>query len=378
MNNQSISYEKNIILKIRWLVHGVDGNKLSNAYSDLASNRYRVILPAQAMENLGHQVNLMAHTHSEWLAAPRPDVLIIGKLVPSHAGLEDSGFQKNADHIITQIKKAQTEGVIVLADFNDDHFQHPLKGNYWRSLAQTVDGCIAGTTLMAELLRQFTSQPIHVISDPIAAPFYPAKVFRRKNSIKKKISRWMGTSIENSLKLVWYGNTNNWPAMEKWIDALSKTQKDQQYSLQIITKPHPVILNFIEKFNEKNGHQFFIKFEEWSESGQWKLVKDSDIILIPSDVNDRTKKVKTSNRLTDAMYAGRYVVASPLPAYLPYSQIASLTDNPKSAIEAYIQSPEVCLKKIRQGQKMVSERLNVTEIAGLWIDSIEVTLNLKK
>lgn len=377
MNIKPTFDEKNDQLRISWLVQGVENNNPSNAHSELASNRYRAILPAQAIEDLGHQVNFIAHMQGRWVTTPRPDVLMIGKLLPTNDSLQADGFQSMAEHVLTQIKKAQTEGIVVIADFNDDYFHHPVKGSYWCDLAQTVDCCIASTEPMAELLQKFTNKPIHVIGDPIAAPLYPAKVFQKKKNIQQKILRWMGSDPENCLKLVWYGNIVNWPAMEQWINILSDFKKEQLWLLHVITKPHPKILDFIEKFNIKNGHQFFIKFEEWSESGQWKLVKDSDIVLIPSDVNDRAKKVKTSNRLTDALYAGRYVVASPLPAYLPYSKVASLTDNPKYAIEAYLQSPEACLKKIQQGQKMVLERLNSTEIAGLWIDAIATSLDMK-
>lgn len=380
MTNKSVFEHKSTMLRICWVVQGVvEGSTISEAYAKLASNRYRAILPAQAIEDLGHKVSFVSQMESQWFAEtePQPDVLIIGKLLPNSHIFESSEFQSMADHVLKQIENAKAKGIVVIADFNDYHFHHPIKGVYWSSLAKSVDYCIAGTKPMANLLRQFTSAPIRVITDPIAAPFYPAKVFEEKKGIKRKISNLIGAPSQNVLKLIWYGNLSNWPAMEQWVNVLSSFQKEQFWLLHVVTKPHPEVLDFIEKFNSKNNHQFTIKFEEWSERRQWELVEDADIVLIPSDVNHRANIVKTSNRLTDALYAGRYVIASPLPSYLPYSEVVSLTNDPRSAINNYIKSPNDALKKIKKGQKMVSKQLNSVEIAGLWIDAILDVLHSK-
>lgn len=374
MTNEKFFDHHSCVLKILWVVQGVEGKNPSEAKSELASNRYRAILPAQSIQDLGHEVYFVPHTQNQWISESLPDIVVVGKLL---IGGDALNFQKTATHVLLQIKNLQKDGVVVLADFNDDHFEHPVMGAYWKNLAQTVDFCVTGTEPMAELVQKFSDKPVSVIGDPIAAPFFPARTFKRKGAIERKIASWVGAPVENYLQLIWYGNLVNWPTMELWIEELTNFNVLQGWFLRVVTRRNEKILNFIEKFNLKNHGKFFIEFNDWSEEAQWNLVKKSHIVLIPSNVNDGKKVVKTSNRLTDALYAGCYVIASPLPSYLPYADVVCLTDNPKFGLEDYVQSPDACLEKIQQGQKMVSEQFSIIEITDLWIDSMAVALDSK-
>src|SRR5215475_14484511 len=90
--------------------------------SDLASARYRAIIPAQQLARLGHQVQLASLPSGGWpqavVDAPC-DVVVISKSV--HADNE----------MLARAMKAR--GVRVVVDLCDDHFAHPEFGGHLRT-----------------------------------------------------------------------------------------------------------------------------------------------------------------------------------------------------------------------------------------------------
>jgi SAM-dependent methyltransferase len=114
-----------------------------------------------------------------------------------------------------------------------------------------------------------------------------------------------------------------------------------------------------------------MEFVEWDETLQWRLVDEADVVLIPSDASDPAKAVKSANRLTDALHAGRYVIASPIPSYLPYADHAALTDNPVQALHTYMKDPAAARTRIARGQSAVVAEWSPEQVAGLWVRAID-------
>ncbi|HST01042.1 MAG TPA: hypothetical protein VLJ84_05225, partial [Usitatibacter sp.] len=92
--------------------------------SDLASARYRIVIPAQQLARLGHQVQLASLSGDAWPADVRDavaDAVVISKSF--HAANEDLA------------KEMKARGVRVVVDFCDDHFDSPQHGAHFRNLA---------------------------------------------------------------------------------------------------------------------------------------------------------------------------------------------------------------------------------------------------
>src|SRR5690349_7437577 len=115
--------------------------------SDLASVRYRLELPAQAIA--GSKL-----THVGPGANRRT-------LLERFAGAEAAVFGKVFDAALRQ------HGVKMIADCIDDNFMHPVIGPVQRALANAVDAVAASTEGLAEVLRGQTPAPVSVVTDPV-------------------------------------------------------------------------------------------------------------------------------------------------------------------------------------------------------------------
>lgn len=338
--------------KVRWIVNGVSGDWERGWSSPLASNRYRAIYPAIALRKAGCDVDLVAM--DSWRADPSDTscVYAIGKLLP---GRDVDEFRRASQVLLQQVAAAQAAGARVVADFNDDHFEHPLLGEHWRELAQGATLCTAGSEAMRQAVARYSSRPCLVIGDPIGSPRGEPKVFHTPSGPSKWIQAMLPGATAARLKLCWYGNLSNWRSLQSWADQLAPLARQQPFLLWIVTQPDPSVISFVEGFNARHAPAALAELIPWDEDTQWRTVADADIVLLPSDLADPRKSVKTSNRLADALHAGRYVLASPVPAYLPYVDAVALTEDPLSAAQRYLADPGAARSAIERGQALVEQ-----------------------
>jgi SAM-dependent methyltransferase len=349
---------------VHWVVDGISGSPDAALASELASNRYRVALPAKALRESGCEVELISAGQWSAQASLAASVVVIGKLLP-RAG--QAAFQALSQSVLAGVRACKSAGVPVVADFNDDHFGTPGLQGHWIGLAETSSVCVVSSDAMATVVRRYTANPIHVVGDPIASPHGTPKT---PVPAVGQLRRWMGKRIRAlappRLKLVWYGHPSNWPSMRSWMQDLVPLANERPFLLWLVTRPTVEIHESVARFNQQHGPGVLIEVVEWDEKTQWDVVRDSDIVLIPSDPKDAKKLVKTANRLTDALHMGRSVVASPVPAYIPYEDCVSLTDRPLDAIREILENGAAARDRVLQGQGKALARSGLPAIAQRW------------
>lgn len=360
-------------LRIHWIVDGVSADGAGGYRSQLASNRYRAILPAQELAELGHEVAFINADGWRWPGnGPRPDVVVIGKLLP---GNDEARFKRVSQSLLAAASAASADGVVVVADFNDDHFDRPLLGDHWRALAIGASVCVTGSDAMAAAVRRHTERPVLVVGDPLGSPAGAPRVFTRAGGLSRLTRALMpgGGGGPQRLKFVWYGNPVNWAAMQRWAEALVPLAAEQPFLIWAVTAPMAPIGSFIDDYNRRHGPDAAMELVTWDEATQWAVVADADVVLIPSDPQDPKKIVKTGNRLTDALNAGRHVIASPLPAYQPYAAFVALSEDPLAAVRAYLADPQPVLGAIGRGQATAAGRCGPEAIAAEWLRAFQLT-----
>lgn len=355
-------------MRIVWVVEGVEPDGSGGYRSNLASNRYRAILPAQALTALGHEVQFMGA--AQWLdqaaRAGSADVVVMGKFLP---GSDPRVYQALSERVLERVRIVVAAGTRVVADFNDDHFDHPLLGVHWRGLARAVSMIVAGSAAMAQRVRQFTTARIEVVGDPVSSPRFEP----RTPSPPSTGARWLhkllpaGGGAARRINLLWYGHPVNWPAMAGWLPALASVSAQQPILLWVVTQELPQIQAALDEVNARHGPALLAELVPWDEATQWSLLEQCDAVLIPSDPHDPRKAVKTANRLTDALHAGRHVIASPLPAYQPWAGYADLSDQPAAALARLMADPMAVHAKLAAGQKAVASACDVAAVAGQWL-----------
>lgn len=356
-------------MKITWLVDGVDGDWTSGYTSALASNRYRAIIPAEQLRELGHDVSLVPM--GKWRPAQpdaRPDVFVVGKLISPHDAPQ---YQQAASQLREGLLLAGRAGTRIVVDFCDDHFDHPALGPSWRALASLADLCIAGSGELRSAVEAHTEAPVAVVGDPVASPPLPARLFRPKSRLDSGLQRWLGGGrVLHRLRMVWFGHPSNASPLFDWAERLATIALKQPWWLTVVTTPSAGIEQRVTQFNAAQGDRAVMELVPWSEAEQWSAVEGADLVLIPADLSRTGKRAKTANRMTDALHAGRFVIASPVPAYEPFADYAALTSDPVGAVHDYLDRPAAMLDRVIAGQRAAIEHAAPVRVAAQWLSAL--------
>lgn len=338
-------------MHIRWIADCWDGEAEQLESSHFASHRYRTTIPAKALRSKGHKVDIttsgqLRRAHVDLSA----DVLVIGKL-----------FQNDDLHRVREtiglFLSAASSNVKTVADINDDHFATAHVGSYWQKLCRMVDVCTVASDAMGKAVGRYATSPILTIGDPLDSPSGEPHVYRRRIFTKPP------------LKVAWYGMDNNINAMEKAAFAIMDGKPAVRVEFHIITRKRPDVLKLCQVFSSEFGRRGSMTFHEWTRQEQWEVVSRCDLVLIPSNPKDPAKAAKSANRLTDALNAGRYVIASPIPAYEPYGDVATITDDFPMAVAKYLANPAAAKARLNAGQAKVKLECGTDAIADQWLSA---------
>jgi hypothetical protein len=359
-------------MRIGWLVDGVGGDWATGLTSVAASNRYRAIIPATELRRQGHAVEMFSMSDASWPGRAQQfgaDALVVSK----QFGWQDRPrYDKLAGARIEGMRILAKSGIPVVVDFCDDHFGDPFLGPHWRAMATEAHLCVACSAELQASVRAQTPRHVEVVGDPVGSPRLQPRVFKPRSIVQTGLQRLIGTALAvHRLRLVWYGSLGNVEPLFAWADKLASVAEDQPWWLSVVTNEATAVQQRIDRFNGSHAGKAMLELVPWSESSQWQTVEASDVVLIPADLSLRGKRAKTANRLTDALHAGRAVIASPLPSYMPFADSAVLTDDPCAELRQYLADPARALQRIGAGQAYALEHASPARIAARWLATLE-------
>lgn len=318
-------------MRVVWVSFAPLHSRAGRVTSDAASVRYRITIPAQSMP--GSKVTYLGPGANRRTLLGRfegAQAIVFGKLFSSALPLAESVLE-----LATALKG---RGTRVVADFSDDHFADPLLGPPHRAMANAADRAVASTPGLAELLREHTGTPVSVITDPVEGERGEVRASARKPA-----------------RLLWFGHPLNLDTLRFGLPQLA------DYSLTLVTAPAAGA--------EALGH----RFRPWSTSALFDELRDCDAVIIPSNPHDPRKAVKSPNRFTEALWAGRFVIAHPLPAYQPLAAFGWVGEDLGEGL-AWLQGhPEEAAGRIRAGQDWIAQRCSPQAIGRAWKTIIGVS-----
>jgi hypothetical protein len=83
-------------------------------------------------------------------------------------------------------------------------------------------------------------------------------------------------------------------------------------------------------------------------------------------VHDPRKVVKSPNRFTESVWAGRFVIAHPLPAYEELADFGWVGEDLLEGLQWYARNPGEAAARVRAGQHLVAERFTPQAVAKVW------------
>jgi SAM-dependent methyltransferase len=294
--------------------------------SDLASARYRVIIPAQQLARLGHQVQIASLPKDGWpaeIAAAACDTLVISK-----------SFDEPNERLARAMK---ARGVRVVVDFCDDYFSHPKYGAHFHALAAIADTLVASTEAMAESVRRNTSREAVVITDPVEGP----------RGVPKFEPRFP------AFRLAWFGHPSNLNGLLAKAGELKALAAHVPVRLSVVTAPLPEVPALVAKLAE--GHEGRIRADlvPWSLEATWKTLAETDATWIPV-IDSERKAVKSPNRLLESAWAGRLAVADPVPAYLPFADLMPIGEGLERGMMKALEDTARVEDNLREMQRRIA------------------------
>jgi hypothetical protein len=294
----------------------------SGLSSDIASVRYRLLIPAQAIP--GSRVTHIGPGANRRTLLERFDgakVVVFGKF-----------FDPSAVELASALK---ARGIKVIADYSDDHFAHPVLGPAYRAVANTVDHVVASTPELAYVIKEQTSVSVSVITDPVEGERGDPRA-----------------SASKPPRLLWFGHPLNLDTLRFGLPQLA------DYSLTLLTAPGAGA--------ERLGH----RFRAWSTTALFEELRDCDAVIIPSNPHDPRKAVKSPNRFTEALWAGRFVIAHPLPAYQPLAAFGWVGEDLGEGLAWLLEHPGKAIDRIRTGQDWIAKHCSPEAVGLAWKSAI--------
>ncbi len=285
-----------------------------------------MLLPAQQLARLGHQVQLAAIGPEGWPAAVKEapcDALVISKSFST------------ANEDLAQAMRAR--GVRVVVDFCDDHFSHAELGPHFQRLAALADQVVASTASMAESIRRHTGREAIVITDPVEGP-------RRFPKFSPQLP---------ALKLAWFGHPSNLDGLEARAAELGSLAAHMPVELQVVTTPSPQASALVAKLAQGAPARVRASLVPWSLEATWKALDECDCAWIPV-AEAGQKAVKSPNRLLEALWAGRLVVADALDSYLPFADIVPVGQGLERGVMQALESRERVEAGLREAQRRIA------------------------
>jgi SAM-dependent methyltransferase len=305
--------------------------------SDLASARYRVIIPARQLARLGHQVQIASLPPGGWPASVLDtpcDALVISK-----------SFDP-ANEALARAMKAR--GVRLMVDFCDDHFAHPRIGAHFRGLAALADVIVASTDAMAESVRRNAGRDAVVITDPVEGP-------RGMPQFAPRLP---------ALRLAWFGHPSNLDGLAAKAHELHALAERMPLHLSVVTAPSPEAAALVARLAGA-GPRVNAQLLPWSVEQTWKTLADSDATWIPVAESD-PKAVKSPNRLLEALWAGRLAIADPVPSYQPFADLVPLGQGLEAGMTRSLEDPAAVERNLREAQRRIARSHSAFACGRAW------------
>ena len=317
--------------------------------SSMASARYRIIIPCAALEALGWRSRV---THAP-PGANRATLLkrcegasaaIIGKLAYS-----DSEFAKAGPTLLDVLSQLRSMRVTLIADFSDDRTGDPLRGRFDWQIANLADLLVVSTPELAEVLRSLSPVDIRIITDPVEG---------KRGALK---------TVGVPLRLLWFGHWNKVHSLAAGLAQLDRSASSSSLSLVLVTAPG---FGAEQVARELDGRWrttgSACTFRPWSVSAVFDELARCDAVVIPADPNNRRDAVRSHNRFSESVWAGRFVVAHPLPSYQALAEFGWVGEDLATGLAAFLADGVEAKRRILAGQDYIAKHFNPSVIAEAW------------
>lgn len=328
-------------MKIVWVTVPTDlVETASGVDSKVASVRYRALMPAAGLRVLGHDAVVIGHDRNSMersrLAITGADVVV---------------FRRNYDEpecFESLLEETAAAGIKTVFDLSDDRF-HGRVGPHLRHMVELAGAVVTTSDSLRAKIRDEYGKDAFVIGDPIEGP--------------RGEPRWQPGS---RLKVLWFGHPVNLPSLEQCLPALLQACRKKPMDLRIVTERVDGIERQCKDFNSKNRNLLSMRFAEWSNAETWRSLAEADFVVIPYIAGHPRSLAKSPNRIIESLWAGRFVVAQPIPSYLEFSEWAWIGEDIAAGVGWMLDNPAAIGLRIAAAQQHIAATYSAGHISAEW------------
>ncbi len=266
----------------------------------VASFRYRVEAPAEALKARGHSVELFKPANED-----QYQVAVFSK-----AYSDDD--RRAAERIASR-------GGRVVFDICDNHFYNPFElPRYERARAEILE-----MMSIANQVTCTTEALASIITEETGGRVKPVVIGDATERLRSRRRR--ARPAKAPLNLLWFGSHGSPNAPCGMTDLLLIREELETLASRIPARL-VVCSNSAAKFDEHIAPMRLpTAYVEWSEEAHAKVLTHADAVLIPVTRNPFTD-CKSHNRLTSAIRSGLPAIATGIQSYLEFEPFCSLDD----------------------------------------------------
>ena len=388
------------------------GWKINNLDLNIASNRYRALLPLLALRENGYESHIFSDIEN--IDIEKLDVLVIVKSfteqdlklairvtnlkIPLIIDLCDNIFVPGwaPKGLITNFLKIMNLASLLVVPTEQLALKVRKKVRFPIQLCVIPDGNIDSSNLdkMREVIRSsiVKESKIYLYQGfiSILRSAYrllrfdfgiPDKIFIRRfisilrSAYQSFISIFYtnNKSIKNSKILLWFGNHGGDYSNFGMLDLLN-IQKD----LEVVAKEFNVRLVVVSN-NRDKFEKHISKFDMCTEYYEWSIdllnerLKEASVVLLPNSL-DPFSECKSPNRAVMAISAGIPVVATKTKALAPFVDYVNFNDFYNGICECLLDSKKINVD-IQKRSKFINKNFGIEVIKEQWLDAINKVIN---
>ncbi len=346
-------------MKIAWFLNAADRRGLVHDATiftkwRLASSRYRVGLPAQALAPFGVASVAFSLDDQHPISQSQyagVDVAVFSKISASQALFEAiSRANLEAAH---QLKK---DSIPLVVDICDNHFEtHDYRSAFIRELVGLSDAIVVNARLMADIVREKTGRAAIVIGDPCEMMRAPPRFVPGE-----------------PIRVLWFGHSKNLKYVGLVLHKLIALASEIPIIFHIVTIPQAGLIEALAQITRQHQPAFLAMLTPWqSPETTWRALQECDLVIIPGNPNDPIKMGVGNNRLTESLWTGRFVVASPMESYLEFSDTAWIGDDLTAGIRWALAHPQEVTTRIAAAQERIAAKYSREVIAQQWLAAFQ-------
>lgn len=326
-------------MRISWITYNPIGRSPGGLMtSSTASIRYRVLMPIEQTQNgpFEHRVvTILPNAQPETKAAALDcDLMIFSK-----------SFLESNEALGRQALGA---GIPVIFDVCDDHYDHPQYGPHYRAMTALATQVTCNGEQMAAVASGYARSAPVVIEDPYEGPrgdprFAPGE----------------------RLRLLWFGHPGNLDSLEGAIAEIAAFAMRRPVELRVLTQLNGPIVEACRRLSERYAPRLEVSASSWSLEAQWSELAQCDAVILPS-LQTRAKRVKSANRMLQALWAGRPAIAHPLPAYEPFGGWTPVTPSLSEGLERLVAEPDTVSSRVSRAQSFIETHYSPAKLGEHW------------